>query len=85
MTVKNLVVGSDAEKTPNLAAKLVQEASKFESKIYIEDEDLKINVKSIMGMMSLSISAGRNIKITAEGDDEIIALNAISDYLCKAV
>ena len=36
-------------------AHLVQEASQYASQVYIEMEDKKINAKSIMGMMSLSL------------------------------
>ena len=36
---------------------LVQEASKYESNIYIEVDDKRINAKSIMGMMSLGLCA----------------------------
>ena len=37
-------------------ALLVQEASQYASKVYIKVEDKSINAKSIMGMMSLSLS-----------------------------
>ena len=39
-------------------ALLVQEASQYASKVYIKVEDKSINAKSIMGMMSLSLSEG---------------------------
>ena len=42
-------------------AHLVQEASQYASQVYIEMEDKKINAKSIMGMMSLSLQEGEDI------------------------
>ena len=46
-------------------AHLVQEASQYASQVYIEMEDKKINAKSIMGMMSLSLQEGEDITVVA--------------------
>lgn len=62
---------------------LVQVASQYESRILIEAEDKKINAKSIMGMMSLGLSAGEKIIVTAEGADEEKALDHIEKYLSE--
>ena len=51
-------------------AVLVQKASMFDSKIYIEAEGKKVNAKSIMGMMSLNLTQGTSIELMAEGEDE---------------
>ena len=69
------------EATP--AAMLVQIASTFESKIYLQSEDgtVKVNAKSIMGMMSMGLSAGENVIVTAEGTDEEAAVAGIAEYL----
>ena len=40
-------------------ALLVQVASQYESSVYVESEDKKVNAKSIMGMMSLALPSGR--------------------------
>ena len=39
-------------------ALLVQVASQYESEIYVESEEKKVNAKSIMGMMSLGLASG---------------------------
>ena len=39
-------------------AVLVQVASQYESKIYVEIDNKKVNAKSIMGMMSLGLDSG---------------------------
>lgn len=62
-------------------AMLVQVASQFESKIYVESEDKKINAKSIMGMMGLGLATGEEIQIMADGADEEVALDSIEKYL----
>jgi len=64
-----------------LAAMLVQVASKYESRVYLESEGRKVNAKSIMGMMSLVLNNGESVEILADGSDEEGAVNAIADYL----
>lgn len=65
-------------------AMLVQVASKYESKIYLESTGKKVNAKSIMGMMSLGLDNGDQVTVTAEGTDEDEAVEAIEKYLCGA-
>lgn len=65
-------------------AMLVQVASKFESKIYLESSGKKVNAKSIMGMMSLGLDNGDQVTVTAEGTDEEAAADAIENYLIGA-
>ncbi|MBQ1688464.1 MAG: HPr family phosphocarrier protein [Lachnospiraceae bacterium] len=62
-------------------AMLVQVASRYESSIYVECEDKKVNAKSIMGMMSLGIAAGEEVTVVADGEDEQEALDQIEKYL----
>ena len=59
------------------SAKLTQIANQFESDIWIEKNDKKVNAKSIMGVMMLAASQGSNVIITTEGPDEKEALNSI--------
>lgn len=69
------------EATP--AAMLVQVASKFDSTIYIQSVDgaVRVNAKSIMGMMSLGLNAGECVVVEAEGVDEKEAVSNIENYL----
>lgn len=62
-------------------AMLVQVASQYESKIYVESENKKINAKSIMGMMGLGLTSGEEICVTADGTDEENAVKGIEEYL----
>jgi catabolite repression HPr-like protein len=62
-------------------ALLVQVASQYESAIYVECEDKKVNAKSIMGMMSLGLAAGEEVTVSAEGADEQAAIDNIEKYL----
>ena len=60
------------------SAKLTQVANQFESDIWIEKNDKKVNAKSIMGVMMLAASQGTDIKISTEGVDEKEALDSIT-------
>ena len=65
------------------ATLLVQAASKFVSEIILEYKDKKVNLKSIMGVMSLGIGKDADIKISAEGNDEQEAINTLQELLSK--
>lgn len=62
-------------------ALLVQVASQYESKIYVETGDKKINAKSIMGMMTLGLALGESLTVYADGEDEVAAIENIEKYL----
>ena len=62
-------------------AMLVQVASQFESTVYINSEDRKVNAKSIMGMMTLELPAGERVIVSADGSDEEKAIDDIEKYL----
>lgn len=62
-------------------AVLVQKASMFDSTVYIHTEGKKVNAKSIMGMMSLSLNNGAQVTVAAEGGDEAAAVESIEKYL----
>ena len=60
---------------------LVQEASQYKSRIFIEMNDKKINAKSVMGMMSLELCTGESLTVEAEGEDEEQAVNGVEAFL----
>ena len=64
-------------------ALLVQEASQYASKVYIQVDNKKINAKSIMGMMSLALQEGDEVTVVAEGEDEEKAAEGIKTFLKK--
>ena len=62
-------------------AMLVQTASQYDSSIYLEAGEKKVNAKSIMGMMTLILSAGDTVTVSADGKDEDAAIEGIEKYL----
>lgn len=81
MTEKKIMVkiASGLEARP--VALFVQVASQFQSSIYVALQNKKVNAKSIMGMMSLGVLEGENIILTAEGPDEVEAIDKLEEYL----
>ena len=66
------------------AAMLVQVASQYDSRIYLESGSKRVNAKSIMGMMTLGLIAGQSITVEADGADEDQAVSKIEKYLINA-
>lgn len=85
MTKKNILVKLENGLEARPVAWLVQEASKYESRIYIECEGKRVNAKSIMGMMSLGLDAGEELVVEAEGTDEQVAVDNIEKFLSGEV
>ena len=81
MIKKPIIIQLASGLEPRPVAVLVQVASQYNSKIYVEDGDRKVNAKSIMGMMALGLSAGESVVVSAEGEDEAEAIENIEKYL----
>ncbi|WP_068672783.1 phosphocarrier protein HPr [Oceanobacillus sp. Castelsardo] len=63
------------------ATLLVNKAGQFESEVNVNYKGKSVNLKSIMGVMSLGIPSGAEIEITTEGNDEEEALNALAEVV----
>ncbi|WP_309086968.1 phosphocarrier protein HPr [Domibacillus sp.] len=81
MSKKTFTVTADTGIHARPATLLVQTASKHSSDINLEFNGKTVNLKSIMGVMSLGIGKGAEITISAEGSDEESALQAIETLL----
>ena len=81
MTKKDAVIRLENGLEARPVALLVQVASQFDSVIYLEYGEKRVNAKSIMGMMTLVLTAGDTVTVTADGEDEEGAVNAIASYL----
>ena len=64
-----VIVGHEEGIEGRPIALLVQEASQYASKVYIQVDNKKINAKSIMGMMSLALQEGDEVTVVAEVED----------------
>lgn len=81
MTKRNVEIKLENGLEARPVALLVQTASQFDSSIYIENGNVRVNAKSIMGMMTLVLQAGETVVVSADGKDELQAVDAIDKYL----
>ncbi|MDQ6994507.1 MAG: HPr family phosphocarrier protein [Mariprofundaceae bacterium] len=63
------------------SAAFVSTAGKFQSDITLRKGDMKVNGKSIMGIMMLAASKGTTLVLSADGEDEIMAIQALVDLI----
>lgn len=63
------------------ASKLVGAVTPFTSEVMLEYKEKRINMKSIMGVMSLGISKGTSIKIIADGFDEVNLMAKVDELI----
>ena len=81
MVKKSIVVKLDQKTDVMPIAMLVQVASQYESSIYMDADEKRVNAKSIMGMMMLGLNPGRKVVVTADGPDEAQAVDGIEAFL----
>lgn len=81
MSNKVIVVSDVNREHDNPIAELVQVACQFDSNIVLENDNRKINAKSIMGIMAFNPTRGMTVNIVADGSDEQEALVAMEKFL----
>ena len=81
MVSKKFKITSESGIHARPATILVNEAVRFDSEIQLALESKVVNLKSIMGVMSLGIYNGEIVTITANGNDEFQAIDAICDAI----
>ena len=55
----------------------IQKANSYQSTVWVEKEDRRVNAKSLLGVLSLGIAQGMTVKLIAEGQDEAEAMEGI--------
>ncbi len=81
MVRKTFEINNESGLHARVAAQFVKTTSRFQSDIWIEKENQKINAKSIMGILSIGISPGEEFEIVIDGKDEIDAMEEIGKLL----
>lgn len=84
MVTRNMTIGIQIGLEARPVAVLVQVASQFDSSIYIESGNKRVNAKSIMGMMTLGLASGEAVMVSADGQDEEAAIDSIEKFLSTA-
>lgn len=63
------------------ASKFVDAAKKYESKIRVVKDEITVDAKSIVMLLSLGAKQGDQITIRAEGEDETKAVNDLVEFI----
>lgn len=79
MTSRDVVINISDDGGRKMA-RLVSLAGGYASKIYITYKGVRVNAKSIMGVMNLFCYSGDTVNISADGEDENEALDAIAAF-----
>ena len=85
MFIKEVIVRCESGLHNRQATYFVQKANEFNSSIWIESENRKMNAKSLLGIMSLGIVSGATVTISASGPDAEEAVNALEILLQRDV
>ena len=83
MVKKSMQISCPRGLEPRPIAELVQVASKYDSRVYLETESKRVNAKSIMGMMSMDLDNGDFITVSADGIDEDLAMEDLQRFMTK--
>lgn len=83
MQEKQFTIISEVGLHARPATLLVQHASRFSCEVEIDYKDKKVNVKSIMGVMSLGMPKDASFTLIADGVDEEEAIESITNLLSK--
>lgn len=63
------------------AAQFVQRAQRFKADISVKKEEMCVNGKSMIGILTLGANKGSQIKIIANGEDEVEAAKQLAEFV----
>ena len=83
MFSKDITVTNQVGLYARPATFFIQKANEYRSTLMVEKEERKVNAKSLLGVLSLGITKGSTITISAEGPDEQEAVNALCELIAN--
>jgi phosphocarrier protein len=81
MTVKEAVVSNAVGLHARPATFFIQKANEYESSIWVEVDESRVNAKSLLGVLSMGILQGTVIRLMADGPDEKEAIEGLCEVL----
>ena len=78
MITKEVTIENQVGLHARPATFFIQKANEFKSSIWVEKEERRANAKSLLGVLSLGIMGGTQIRIIAGGTDEQEAVDALA-------
>ena len=85
MVSKEVIVRCESGLHNKQATYFVQKANEFDSSVWLELGQRKMNAKSLLGIMSLGIVTGAVVTLGASGPDEEAAVNSLEELLQRDI
>lgn len=83
MVSKEIVVQNQVGLHARPATFFIQKANEYNSSIWISKDERKVNAKSLLGVLSLGITRGTAVTLTADGADEEAAIEALEKLIAS--
>ena len=77
MCMKDVEVKNQVGLHARPATFFIQKANEYNSSIWVEKEERRVNAKSLLGILSLGSVGGAKIRIIADGSDEQLAVDGL--------
>ncbi len=77
MYSKEVVIKNQVGLHARPATYFIQKANEFKEEIKVIKDEREVNAKSLLGVLSLGITRGSSIKISAVGENEAAAVDAL--------
>ncbi len=84
MISRNVTIRNNVGLHARPATFFIQKANSFQSSIWVEKEDRRVNAKSLLGVLSLGITKGMTVTLIADGNDENDALDGLCELIDTA-
>ena len=77
MISRDVVITNESGLHARPATFFIHKALTYQSSIWVEKGDRKVNAKSLLGVLSLGIAKGMTVTLIADGQDETSALDGL--------
>ncbi len=81
MYTKTITIENEVGLHARPATFFIQKANEFKSGIWVEKDERRVNAKSLLGVLSLSVTKGMSVTLMADGTDEQEAVDALCELV----
>ena len=81
MYTKEVTVNNNVGLHARPATFFIQKANTYQSSVWVEKEDRRVNAKSLLGVLSLGITQGMTVTLIADGSDEKEAIDGLAELI----
>ena len=81
MISKNVTIQNNVGLHARPATFFIQKANTYQSSVWVEKEDRRVNAKCLLGVLSLGITKGMTVTLIADGSDEKEAIDGLAELI----